>query len=67
MKTFWELFRESVILQGILTVGIWTAIIVLVMRGIEPPEMMVNVGYTIIGFWFGTKVQNAVSKIERKE
>jgi len=65
VSEFWVLFRESVILQGILTIGIWTAIIVLIMRGMDPPEPLVNVGYTIIGFWFGTKVQNAVNTLKR--
>ena len=61
MQEFWKLFRESVILQGVLTIGIWAVILALVIQGREPPEPVVNVGYTIIGFWFGTKVQAAVS------
>lgn len=63
MPTFWVLFRESIILQGILTVGIWTGIMVIILRGEVPPDALVNVGYTIIGFWFGTKVQTAISQL----
>lgn len=63
MTTFWVLFRESIILQGILTVGIWTGIMVIILRGGTPPDALVNVGYTIIGFWFGTKVQTALNHI----
>jgi len=63
MKEFWLLFRESIILQGILTVGIWAGILVIILQGHEPPDVLVNVGYTIIGFWFGTKVQTAISQL----
>ena len=63
MHEFWDLFRESIILQGLLTVGIWAAIIVIIVQGREPPDVLVNVGYTIIGFWFGTKVQTAISQL----
>jgi len=63
MKEFWLLFRESIILQGLLTVGIWTGIMVIILRGGTPPDALVNVGYTIIGFWFGTKVQTAISQL----
>lgn len=65
MQYFWELFRESVILQGILTVGIWAVILVLVVMGRDVPDAVINVGYTIIGFWFGTKVQSAVQQTRR--
>ncbi len=65
MDEFWRLFRESVILQGLLTVGIWACILTMIMRGQTPPEPVVNVGYTIIGFWFGTKVQNAVNVLKK--
>lgn len=63
MNEFWNLFKESVILQGCLTVGIWAAIIYLVIAGREPPDPLVNVGYTIIGFWFGTKVQSSINQL----
>jgi len=66
VETFWSLFKESVILQGLLTLGIWATIIYLVIKGETPPDMLINVGYTIIGFWFGTKVQQAVSGIQRQ-
>jgi len=65
VNRFWDLFAESVIVQGLLTATIWVVIMALVLMGRDVPEMLVNVGYTIIGFWFGTKVQSAVNKVAR--
>ena len=65
MNEFWQLFRESVILQGLLTIGVWTTIVVIILQGHTPPDVLVNVGYTIIGFWFGTKIQSTVDQLRR--
>ena len=37
MDRFWDLFQESVILQGLLTVSLWGAIITLTLQGREVP------------------------------
>jgi len=65
MDKMWQALRESVILQGILTVGIWGVVLWLVVNGMEVPEILTNAGYTILGFWFGTKVQSAVNRAVR--
>ena len=62
MDRFWDLFQESVILQGLLTVSLWGAIITLTLQGREVPGVLLNAGTTVLGFWFGTKVQSAVNK-----
>jgi len=62
MDRFWDLFQESVILQGLLTVSLWGAIITLTLQGREVPSILINAGTTVLGFWFGTKVQSAVNR-----
>jgi len=55
METFWQLFRESVIIQGLLTLGLWTAIIYLSVTAQPVPELLSTGGIAILGFWFGSK------------
>jgi len=62
MVNFWTLLRESVIVQGILTLGLWGTIIYMAICGIEIPEILAAGGYSILGFWFGTKSAEAVMR-----
>lgn len=63
MSKFWELLEDSVIIQALLTLGVWTAIIVMVIIGREIPDILSAGGYTILGFWFGSKAAAQVSKV----
>jgi len=65
MDKFWELFRESIILQGLLTIGLWGTIVVLILQGRAVPDILLNAGSVVLGFWFGTKVQNTVNHLKR--
>jgi len=60
MTTFWTLFKESVILQGLLTLMLWGAIIYLVVIGRTVPDILSAGGMGILGFWFGTKTTAAM-------
>jgi hypothetical protein len=62
MAKFWELLEDSVIIQALLTLGVWTAIIVLVCLGRSIPEILSAGGYTILGFWFGSKAAALVTR-----
>ena len=62
MDTFWALMRESVIIQGVLTVGLWGVILYMVIQEMAIPEILTAGGYTILGFWFGTKSAEAVMR-----
>lgn len=55
MPNFWSLLKESVIIQGVLTLGLWGAIIFLAVTGAEVPEILTTGGVAILGFWFGSK------------
>ena len=65
MDNFWTLLRESVIVQGILTIGLWGTIIYMSIVCVEIPEVLVAGGYTILGFWFGTKSAEAVMRAKK--
>ena len=60
MSTFWDLFRQSVILQAFLTVMLWGVICYLVIVGHPVPDILAAGGAAILGFWFGTKVQSTI-------
>ena len=60
MQTFWDLFKQSVILQGILTLALWGTVIYLVIVQQPVPDLIAMGATSILGFWFGTKVQAAV-------
>lgn len=60
MAKFWSLLEDSVIIQAVLTIGVWASIITLVIMGRTIPEILSAGGYTILGFWFGSKTAVAV-------
>jgi hypothetical protein len=67
MKTFWDLFAESVIIQGILALFTVGAIIVLLFMGREVPKELWALSGIIIGFYFGAKTQQAVQAYIRSQ
>lgn len=56
MSQFWKLLRESVIIQGTITIAIIGAIIYLVIAGQEVPSELWSWGALILGFFFGSKI-----------
>jgi hypothetical protein len=67
MYQFWELFKQSVITQAVITFMLWLTICIIYMQGRIPDAGLLNVGYIVLGFWFGTKVQNAISTMRLNE
>ena len=66
MSEFWTALKESIITQSILTLVIWAAVIYLACTGQSIPEILGVGAGTILGFWFGSKNQFALSQV-RKE
>ena len=68
MDTFWSLFRESIIVQSIVTLLLVSAITYMYIVGQEVPSDLVNVSLLVLGFWFGTKTQGSVNaaQVERR-
>jgi uncharacterized membrane protein YfcA len=67
MKTFWDLFAESVIIQGALAIITVGAIIGLLFLGREVPKELWALAGLIIGFYFGAKTQQAVQAYIRSQ
>lgn len=63
--TFWTLLRDSVIIQGIVTLACVGTIIYLAVTGQPIPELLQTVTTLVIGFWFGSKVEHAISNAVR--
>ncbi len=57
MSEFWKLFKESVILQAVLTLMVWSVILYMLANGQEVGSELWSVGSLIIGFYFGSKVE----------
>ena len=61
MHTFWSLLRESVILQAVLTLGIWGAVVYLIVTNQPVPEILSMSANLVLGFYFGSKLALAQS------
>lgn len=58
MTKFWELFERSVILQSIITLVLVGAVVYLFLAGREVPTELAQFTSLVIGFWFGSKIEN---------
>jgi len=56
MHTFWSLLKESVILQAVLTLGIWIAVIYLIVTSQVVPDVLSMAANLVLGFYFGSKL-----------
>jgi len=65
MKTFWQLLRDSVILQSLMVMMVMGSVCFLAITGKPIPEVMVNVTMLIAGFFFGAKSITAVQSATR--
>ena len=62
MSTFWRLFKESYIIQGTVTLIVVSTIVYLYIVGRPVPTELVNIAMLILGFYFGGKSQQTLSK-----
>lgn len=53
----WNKDTAWIIVQAILTLGIWGAVIYMAVTGQDVPEVLLAGGTTILGFWFGSQVE----------
>ena len=65
MTKFWELFEQSVIIQGILAIAFSGAIIYLYCTGKEVPQELVALVSLILGYFFGAKTMHAEVRVAR--
>ena len=62
---FWTLFRESVIMQAVLSTVVTITVCIMYVMYREVPMELVSAWMLILGFFFGTKIQHAIEKNQR--
>jgi hypothetical protein len=65
MDKFWELFQQSVIIQGVVTLILVVTLCVMFIRGQAIPELLGVISSLVLGYWFGSKSQHAIEKAKR--
>ena len=66
MERFWELLAESVIVQGVLTLGVTFFVCILAYRGVEIEKEFWTLLGLAWGFYFGSKSQIAIMASRKK-
>ena len=66
MNKVWDLVKESVIVQGALTLGTTAFVFVLLYKEIAVPDNLWTLLGLAWGFYFGTKGQQVVNRIITK-
>jgi len=74
MDKFWELFAESLIIQGILALMFSVVICIMYLNGMAVPQELVALISLILGYFFGAKnsvaqerVVKAIQKAKEQE
>jgi hypothetical protein len=65
MDKFWELLRESVIVQSLVTLLLVGTLCYMFVTGTLIPELLTQITLLVIGFWFGSKSQQAMTRNKR--
>lgn len=61
MDKFWELMEKNVLVSSLLAAGLVGAVIYLAVTGRPIPEIISALAGTVVGYFFGAKVQQAAS------
>lgn len=67
MERFWDLLERSVIIQGMLTLLFAATVCALVLMSRPISGELWGALGVILGFWFGSKVQNEVHAAAKRE
>lgn len=62
MKKFWELLQSSVITQSVITISVVGTYLYLIISQSVVPQGLENVVWVVVGFFFGSKYQQAISQ-----
>jgi hypothetical protein len=57
-----RLIRESVIIQGLITLIVICTVMYMYVRQLYIPQDLINLLNLIVGFWFGSKITGAVMR-----
>lgn len=61
MSKFWELLEESVLIQGLVTLGVVYTTMYMMATGQEMPDLLTAIVTLVLGFYFGQKSQQALT------
>lgn len=62
MVKFWELMERSVIIQGVITICLIGVVIYQSVIGVEVSDLIASLTLLVVGFYFGSKVENATTR-----
>jgi hypothetical protein len=62
MREFWKLVKESVIIQGVVTLAFVITTCYLYATGQQVPDSLIQLDGLAVGFFFGAKVQQLASR-----
>lgn len=65
MDKFVELLRESVLVQGIITLVLVGVACYLLIVGRPVPELLASMLMLVLGFYFGTKSQQTIERFKK--
>ena len=60
MENFWTLLAKSVIVQSLLALIVVSAVVYLYVSGMNVPTELLSLMWLIIGFYFGTKIEQSI-------
>jgi hypothetical protein len=63
---FWELVRESVIVQSLVTLFLIVTLCLMFATSKPIPELLSYLTLLVVGFWFGSKSQQVISARKSK-
>lgn len=67
VTNFWSLLKESVIIQGIITLALLGVVLYLYAAGKPVPQELVSAFMLVLGFYFGSKVTAQAYGLQKKE
>jgi len=62
---FWQLLQESVIVQALITLTLVATVCYMVATGQDIPELLSTALMLVLGFYFGSKTQQAITAYKR--
>jgi putative flippase GtrA len=65
--TFVALLRESVIIQGIMTLGVLAVWLYMLLAFQTVPDVLTNIVGVVVGFYFGGKFTQAMARVKEGE
>lgn len=62
MKKFWDLVKQSVIVQGVVTIAFVGTVCYLYAMGKEVPSTLIQFTAVVVGYFFGAKQQQITGR-----